>query len=137
MIVKKKAESPDEENAQLKQLIEEVIGRLGDLEAKGMQQAAFVHLMNLLYLTDPEHLPELSRIPLTAVEPMAIETMLDKLSDPDVRSGKVSLVEVLHTSYLKLMRSVGGEHLNKGRELAAEQASNEAQQKAELPFGED
>jgi hypothetical protein len=105
-------------------------------DGRGKEQSQ-LRLINLLYDTDDKHLPGLTRLPLTAVRPFAIAMMLDALRSEDVRSGKVSLPSVFRTSYFLLMRSVGAEALNKGNELAAEQASQETEKGAEYNLGQD
>jgi hypothetical protein len=105
-------------------------------DGRGREQAQ-LRLVNLLYDTDDKHLPGLTRLPLTAVKPFAVAMMLDALRSEEVKSGKVSLPSVFRTSYFHLMRSVGAEALNKGNELAAEQASGEAEKGAEYNLGQD
>lgn len=123
--------------AQQQKINVEILERLEEAESKGMSKAALLRMVNLLYDTDDKHLSELTRIPLGAVEPLALGTMLDALSDPKVRSGEVSLVQVLYNAYYRLMRSVGGLHLSKGVTLAEEQAAGEAERGAEVDLGAD
>lgn len=112
--------------------------RLEELELTGGKAAAELRIIELCYDTDDKHLPGLSRIPLQAVRPFATAMMLSALRDPDVRSGKKSLAECYRTAYLTLMRSVGGEHLGKGRELAIEKVASELEkaQGPEINLGE-
>jgi len=105
-------------------------------EGRGREQSQ-LRLINLLYDTDDKHLPGLTRLPLTAVKPFAVAMMLNALRNEDVRSGKASLQSVFRTSFFLLMRSVGAEALNKGNELAAEQASQEVEKGAEYNLGQD
>jgi len=114
---------------------EEQDERLVDLEEGTRQGAAALRMVNLTYDTDDDHLPGLTRIPLRAARPFALAMTLDDLTDPDVLSGKVSLQHRFHRHYFHLMRSVGGEHLKRGVELAGEQASSEAEKGAEMDLG--
>ena len=109
--------------------------RLEELEEKGGKAAAQLRLVNLLYDTDDRRLPGLTRIPLRAVKPFAISIMLDAVTSPEVRSGKVSLQQVFRTAYFQLMRSVGAEAFNKGIGLAGEQAASEAEKGTGLDLG--
>ena len=115
---------------------EEIDERLEELEEGGSKGAAALRMVNLTYDTDDDHLPGLTRIPLRAARPFALAMTLDDLTDPDVLSGKVSLQHRFHRHYFHLMRSVGGEHLKRGVELAGEQAASEADKGAELDLGE-
>jgi hypothetical protein len=101
--------------------------RLTELEDGKAKDTAQLRLVNLVYDTDEEHLPGLTRLPLMAVKPFAVGMMLDAILDEDVRSGKRSLPSVFRRNYFHLMRSVGAEAFNKANELAAQQASEEAE----------
>lgn len=106
--------------------------RLEELEQGKGKSAAALRMVNLLYDTDSEHLPGLTRLPLGAVRPFALAMMLDAITDPDVRAGKISLQSKFRFFYFQLMRSVGAEHLKAGIELAGEQAAAETEKGAEV-----
>lgn len=114
---------------------QELSERIEEVEDKNVRGEAALRMVNLLYDTDDTHLPSLTRIPLGAVRPFAISMTLDALTNPKVMSGEVSLHHIYRTCYFQLMRSVGGLHLDKGRELAGEQAASEADKGAELDLG--
>ena len=110
--------------------------RLEELESGKGKEMAQLRLVNLLYDTDDKHLPGLTRLPLRAVKPFAIAMMLDKVTSPEVREGKVSLQQVFYTNYFMLMRSVGGDAFKQGVGLAGEQAASEGEvQGAEFRLG--
>lgn len=110
--------------------------RLEELEAGSGKSAAALRMVNLMYDTDDEHLTGLTRIPLRAARPFALGMTLDALTDPDVMAGKVSLQHKFNMYYFQLMRSVGGEHLKRGVDLAGEQAASEVEKGSELDLGE-
>lgn len=95
--------------------------RIAELAAKDATGQAKLLIASLAYDTPDNRLPELSRIPLTMVDPLVTDITLDALLDDEVLAGTKSLGEVELLSYLKLMRSVGGEHLKKARETAEEE----------------
>lgn len=99
--------------------------RLEDLEESGGRMAAELRIIELVYDTDDKHLPGLTRLPLNSVKHFARAMMIHALRDPEVRAGKRSLSEAYRTAVFTLMRSVGGEHLEKGRQLAVEKVQSE------------
>ena len=121
-----------EDNGEVIALLQQIVKkqqeqdeRLEELEETGGKRAAELRIIELIYDTDENHLAGLTRIPAAAVRPFANAMMLHALRDPDVRSGKKSLAQCRRTAYFTLMRSVGGEHLQKGRELALEKVQTE------------
>lgn len=134
-MVKKKDESIENTDGQLGEVLgllqimakkqQELDERLEEMEETGSKRAAELEIIRLIYDTDDKHLPGLTRLPMQAVRPFARAMMLHALHDPDVRSGKKSLSETYRTAYFTLMRSVSGEHLQKGRELALEKVQSE------------
>lgn len=106
--------------------------RIEELENKktGMSEAA-LRLVNLMYDTDNQHLPELTRIPLNSVRPHALGMTLESILDEDVQSGKVPLSRILRNNYFRLMRSVNGKHLGNGIGLASDQSREEQEQENE------
>jgi len=139
-----KAKSNGDKSSEMLALLQSVVNKVTEFDeritemedGRGKEQSQ-LRLINLLYDTDDKHLPGLTRLPLTAVKPFAVAMMLDAIMSEEVRSGKMSLPSVFRTSYFHLMRSVGAEALNKGNELAAEQASQEAEKGAEYNLGQD
>lgn len=115
---------------------EEIDERLGELEEGTQKGAAALKMVNLMYDTDDNHLPGLTRIPLRAARAFALGMALDSLTDEDVMAGKVSLQHKFNMYYFQLMRSVGGEHLKRGVDLAGEQAATEVEKGAEMDLGE-
>ena len=102
--------------------------QIAELSAKDVTGQAKLLMVSLAYDTPDERLPELSRIPLTMVDPMVTDMTLDALLDTDVLEGRKSLGQVETKAYLQLMRSVGGEHLRKARETAEEEKAGEGDQ---------
>lgn len=99
--------------------------RLTDLEKSGGRAQAQVQMMRFLYQTERQYLPSLARISRGQARPFATALTLNAIDHPDVISGKVSLTEEFFYWYLQFTRSIEGVHLNKGRELAMEQAKPE------------
>jgi hypothetical protein len=99
--------------------------RLTDLEKSGGRSQAQVQMMKMLYQTERQYLPGLARISRGQARPFATALTLNAIDHPDVISGKVSLTEEFFYWYLLFTRSIEGVHLNKGRELAMEQAKPE------------
>jgi len=102
--------------------------QIAELAAKDVTGQAKLLIASLAYDTPDNRLPELSRIPLTMVDPLVTDMALDALLDEDVLEGRKSLGEVETKAYLQLMRSVGGEHLKKARETAEEERAGEGDQ---------
>ncbi len=135
-MVKKKAESNGHEDKLLK-AIEALTERIEELEERenNSTSAALLRMVNLTYDTDDNHLPELTRIPISSARPHALGMMLESLLDPDIQDGSVPLSRKLRNYYFRLMRSVGGIHLGRGVRLAEEQASSEAEKAEEMELG--
>lgn len=116
---------------------QELMERIEELEKKkgASNSEALLHMVNFLYNTDDEHLPELTRIPIQAARPHALGMMLESLLDPEIQSGEVPLSRKLRNYYFRLMRSVGGVHLGRGVRLAEEQAASEAEKAEEIELG--
>jgi len=112
--------------------------QIAELAAKDVSGQAKLLIASLAYDTPDSRLPELSRIPLTMVDPLVTDMTLDALLDEDVLEGRKSLGEIETLTYLKLMRSVGGEHLKKARETAEEEKAAEGDQSgAEFKLGQE
>ena len=102
--------------------------QIAELAAKDATGQAKLLIASLAYDTPDNRMPELSRIPLTMLDPLVTDMTLDALLDPEVLAGTKSLGEVELLAYLKLARSVGGEHLKKARETAEEERAGEGDQ---------
>lgn len=112
--------------------------RLDAMEKKKQPTGeAALRLVNLTYNTDDEHLPELTRVPIQAVRPHALGMMLESIFDDDIQSGEVPLSRKLRNYYFRLMRSVHGEHLARGTQIAENQIQNESEAEEELDLGGD
>ena len=138
-------ENEDNGDSDLKAMLQTIINsqseqaeRLDELEEgknKDHGSEALLRMVNFLYDTDDKHIFELTRLPIQAVQPLALGMMLDSLMDEDVQSGAVSLSHKLRTYLFRGMRSVGGVHLGRGIRLAEEQASAEAEKAEEFELG--
>ena len=102
--------------------------QIAELSAKDVTGQAKLLIASLAYDTPDNRMSELSRIPLTMVDALTTDITLDALLDDEVLAGTKSLGEVELLAYLKLMRSVGGEHLRKARETAEEERAGEGDQ---------
>lgn len=94
-------------------------------------QEALLRLVNVLFDTDEEHLPELTEIPRNAVFPLSIQMMKEGALDPERKKNHIPLTRVWRISWMKLMRSVGRKHFMIGSTLASEQAQAEAEKAEE------
>ena len=112
--------------------------QIAELSAKDVTGQAKLLIASLAYDTPDNRMSELSRIPLTMVDALVTDITLDALLDTEVLEGRKSLGEVELLAYLKLMRSVGGEHLRKARETAEEEKAGEGDQSgAEFRAGQE
>jgi len=141
----KKAKKKKEESnngsfeSQVLDALSTISGKLGEhdeqiAEISQSRQAkgdALLKMVNLCYDPDDKKLPGLTRLPLNAVNPFAIGMTLNAITSEEVRSGKMSLVDVFYNKYFLLMRSVGGEAFSKGVQLASEQAAADAEEQGE------
>ena len=142
MIKKKPPEPSNNGDGEVLSLLKQIVDkqkeqdeRLDDLDNKNMRGAAQLRMVNLLYDTDDNHMPGLARLPLRAIKAFAYAMMLDDITHPDVLSGKVTLQHRFRMHYFQLTRSIGGDHLNKGRELAGEQAASEKEMGEQMELG--
>ena len=131
--------SADDLAAALKALAamqQEVAERLEDLESKkDLGGEAKLLIATRVFDTDREHLPEMTNIPLRAVKPYSLADMSARILDPDVQCGRVTLGQIRRESVYRHLRSVRGNLLDKGTELAMEQtkqAEMEESDKMEL-----
>ena len=134
---KKKLSDNGDIVAAIQAIRQELDERLTDIEDKSASHQAKLLIASLAYDTPRERMAELTRIPLTLVDPLVTDTLLDSLLSPDVQSGELSIGEVERNVYYQLMRSVGGEHLKKARETAEEEKTEEREGAADYNLGGD
>jgi len=134
-IAKTSKDAKDDGNEEVMNLLRTMLHKQGEqdeqiaeLAAKDVTGQAKLLIASLAYDTPDNRLAELSRIPLTMVDPLVTDMTLDALLDEEVLEGRKSLGEIETLTYLKLMRSVGGEHLKKARETAEEEKASEGDQ---------
>jgi len=136
---KKRKTSSDDGDivAAIREMRQEMDERLTDIEDNSAKHQAKLLIASLAYDTPRQRMAELTRIPLTVVDPLVTDTMLDSLLSPEVQSGELSIGDVERNVYYQLMRSVGGEHLRKARETAEEEKAEEKAGASELDLGGD
>ena len=101
---------------------QEVSERLEELESKkDLGGEAKLLIATRVFDTDRNHLPEMTNIPLRAVKPYSLADMSARILDPDVQCGKVTLGQIRRESVYRHLRSVKGNLLEKGTQLAMEQ----------------
>ena len=119
------AMSAEDLAAALKALVamqQEVAERLEDLESKkDLGGEAKLLIATRVFDTDREHLPEMTNIPLRAVKPYSLADMSARILDPDVQCGRVTLGQIRRESVYRHLRSVKGNLLDKGTQLAMEE----------------
>lgn len=135
----KKVKSSDNGDivAMLQAIRREMDERLTDIEDKSASGQAKLLIASLAYNTPRERMAELARIPITLVDPLVTDTVLDALLSPEVQSGEFSIGDVERYTYYQLSRSIGGEHLKKARETAEEEKSEEREGAADYNLGGD
>jgi hypothetical protein len=107
----------------LSKLLQEVSERIEDLESKkDLSGEARLLIAQRVFDTDRVHLPEMTILPLRTVRPYSLADMSASILNPDVQSGKVSLGQIRRESIYRHLRSVQGTLLDKGYQLAMEQA---------------
>jgi len=113
-------------------LQQEVSERLEELESKkDLGGEARLLIATRVFDTDREHLPEMTNIPLRAVKPYSLADMSARILDPDVQCGKVTLGQIRRESVYRHLRSVRGNLLDKGTQLAMEQTRQAEMEEAE------
>lgn len=106
--------------------IQDLNDRIDDLDSKRSSgDMARLFIANRIFDTDRSHLRELTGVPLRAVREFANADTVGSVLDPDVQSGQVTLGEIWRESHHRYMRSVKYNLLEKGKELAMEQARTE------------
>ncbi len=96
---------------------------------------ATLKLVNFIFNTDNEHMPELSFISPMAVESLVDSMTLDAMTDEDVITGKVSLNKKMIMLFLRFQRSVRGRLLlGIGKEALGEQLTTQGEQEASDEF---
>lgn len=127
--LKKKDDNGDMPGGQLAEALkaltamqQDVRDRLDELESKkDLGGEARLLIATRVFDTDREHLPEMTNIPLRAVKPYSLADMSARILDPDVQCGKVTLGQIRRESVYRHLRSVRGNLLDKGTQLAMEQ----------------
>lgn len=115
-------------NRKMKEEIETTISQNG---AKGGE--ALLKLVNLLYDTEEDKLPMLTRIGRREVLPLSIMMMKESILDPNRRKHNppIPLSKVWRNAYFMLQRSVDRWHFMVGAGLAHEQAAAETEKSEE------
>ena len=105
------------------QAVQQMTERLDYLEnRKEAGDVAKLYIANRMFNTDPNHLRELTIVPLRGVKSLANSDTVGSILMPAVQSGDVTLAQVWKESHHRYMRSVKGNLLEKGKELALEEA---------------
>ena len=89
---------------------------------KSSADVAKLYIANRMFNTDPNHLRELTIVPLRGVKALAHSDAVGSILSVAVQSGQVSPAQVWKESHHRYMRSVKGNLLEKGKELALEEA---------------
>lgn len=92
------------------------------------KEKARLKLINMLYDTPEERMPELTVIPRRQVLALSMMSTFGKALDPE---RKTPLDELWLKEYYKLMRSVGGQHLIRATALAESQMGAEEEEEGE------
>lgn len=140
MLNKEKKKTPSDNGdivAAIQAIRQELDERLTDIEDKSASGKAKLLIASLAYDTPRERMAELARIPLTMLDSLVTDTMLDSLLSPEVQSGEFSIGDVERYTYYQLSRSIGGEHLKKARETAEEEKTDEREGAADYNLGGD
>jgi len=106
-------------------------------EGRSKDSEALLQMVNIIFNTDDQHLPELTRIPLPSARPFAYSMGLGSLLEAREKGVTTSLSQRITNNYFRLMRSVGGVHLGRGTHLAEEQAAAVAEKAEEFELGGD
>ena len=113
-------------------LQQEVVERLEDLESKkDLGGEAKLLIATRVFDTDRVHLPEMTNIPLRAVKPYSLADMSASILNPDVQCGRVTLGQIRRESVYRHLRSVRGNLLDKGTQLAMEQTKQAEMEESE------
>lgn len=120
-------ESQNKSNKELADRVEELEHR------KDSTGQAQLFIAQRVFDTDPKHLPEMTKLAVRSVRTYSLADMSASILDPLVQCGLVTLNQVRRESVYRHMRSVGGDLLNKGAELAMEQMRS---QEAQEPYEE-
>ena len=97
------------------------------ISSNGQAGEALLKLVNVLFDTDKEQLPQLSRLERREVFPMSVQMMKEEALNPNRTE---PLTKIWRTAYLQLKRSVDMKAFMIGAGLAHEQAQAE-QEKGE------
>lgn len=90
-------------------------------EGESKADEATVLLINTLFRTPDELLPELTEISRAAVLPLSIQMMREMIFDPERIKNHIPLSRIWRIAYMRLMRSVGRKHFLLGANLAQDQ----------------
>ena len=110
-----------------------------DASTTSSKDAALLKLVNLLFDTPDNLMPQLTRLSRREVLPLSLQMMKESVFSPDriIRNeeghiiGRIPLTRIWRLAYMKLLRSVEGKHFMLGAGLAHEQASAEAEKAEE------
>lgn len=105
----------------------------GGNTGRSAEGEALLKLVNVLYDTDENKLPQLTRIERRAVLPLSIMMMKNDILDKKRIDGKIPLSKCWLKHYFQLQRSVDRWYFMVGAGLAHEQAAAEVE-KAEEEF---
>ena len=87
------------------------------------KEQAKLRLINIIGDTSDARMPELTVIPRMQVLPLSLEMMWNEAMDPKREPG--TLFKIWIDKYLRLMRSVGGQHLIRLSMLAESELAEE------------
>lgn len=99
-------------------------------EGQSKEDEATILLINTLFRTPDELLPELTEISRNAVLPLSIQMMREAIFDPIRLDNHIPLSKVWRIAYMRLMRSVGRKHFLLGVNLAQDQVEENEQEEA-------
>ena len=115
----------------------ESLERLEELETKkDLGGEARLLIAHRVFDTDRSHLREMTILPIRAVRAYSLADMSASILDPEVQCGKVTLGQVRRESVYRHLRSVKGNLLEKGTQLAMEQTRQaELEESQQLDLG--
>lgn len=105
--------------------------RLDYIESKkDASQQARLEIIQRLYNTDNEHLPELTRISLRMVDPLSLADTAAAILSPAVQSGEITLGQIRRVSMYRHLRSVKGDFIEKAAQISLEQVRTSEEEAA-------
>lgn len=103
--------------------------RLDELDRKSSAAGeAQLLVAKRVFDTDRKHLPEMTVISLRMVNPFSLADACASILDDDVQEGRVTLGQIRRESIYRHLRSVKGNLLQKGSELAMQQEAQKAEE---------